>query len=206
MLRGMSFDQWLAFCAFAAISSITPGPNNMMILASGLNHGLVRSLPHLAGIVLGFAFMVLGVGLGLHAVFTTVPVLQTVLKYAGAAYLLWLAWRLARAQPMATESGGASTSRPMTFLGAAAFQWINPKGWVMAVSAVTTYLPASFGLADAAALAVVFGLVGGPCVAAWAVFGVGMRRVLQNPRSVRVFNLVAAGLLVLSLYPILFSH
>lgn len=205
MLRGMSFDQWIAFCAFAAISSITPGPNNMMILASGLNHGLVRSLPHLAGIVLGFAFMVLGVGLGLHAVFTTVPVLQTVLKYAGAAYLLWLAWRLARAEPMGSDSGGASTSRPMTFLGAAAFQWVNPKAWVMAVSAVTTYLPAAFGLADAAALAAVFGLVGGPCVAAWAVFGVGMRRVLQNPRSVHVFNLVTAGLLVLSLYPILFS-
>jgi threonine/homoserine/homoserine lactone efflux protein len=205
MLRGMSFDQWVAFCAFAVISSITPGPNNMMILASGLNFGLARSLPHLAGIVLGFAFMVLAVGLGLHAVFTALPWLQTVLKYAGAAYLLWLAWKLARAAPMGTESTGSSTARPMTFLGAAAFQWINPKGWVMAVSAVTTYLPAAFGLADAAALAAVFGLVGGPCVALWAVFGVGMRRVLQNPRSVRIFNLVTAGLLVLSLYPILFA-
>ncbi|MET0350617.1 MAG: LysE family translocator [Rhizobacter sp.] len=201
----MSFDQWVAFCAFAVISSITPGPNNMMILASGLNFGLARSLPHLAGIVLGFAFMVLAVGLGLHAVFTALPWLQTVLKYAGAAYLLWLAWKLARAAPMGTESTGSSTARPMTFLGAAAFQWINPKGWVMAVSAVTTYLPAAFGLADAAALAAVFGLVGGPCVALWAVFGVGMRRVLQNPRSVRIFNLVTAGLLVLSLYPILFA-
>ena len=201
----MSFDQWLAFCAFAAISSITPGPNNMMILASGLNHGLVRSLPHLAGIVLGFAFMVLAVGLGLHAVFTAMPALQTVLKYVGAAYLLWLAWRLARAEPMGTEPGGKASSRPMTFLGAAAFQWVNPKAWVMAVTAVTTYLPSAFGLIDAAALAAVFGLVGGPAVAAWAVFGVGMRRVLQNPRSVRVFNLVTAGLLVLSLYPILFS-
>lgn len=205
MLRPMSPDTWLAFCAFAAISSITPGPNNMMILASGLNHGLVRSLPHLAGIVLGFSFMVLGVGMGLHAVFTAVPALQTVLKYAGAAYLLWLAWKLANAAPIGAESAAAPAARPMTFLGAAAFQWVNPKGWVMAVSAVTTYLPADFGLADAAMLAAVFGVVGGPCVALWAVFGVGMRRVLQNPRSVRIFNRVTAGLLVLSLYPILFA-
>lgn len=200
----MSHDQWLAFCAFAAISSITPGPNNLMILASGLNHGLVRSLPHLAGIVLGFAFMVLATGLGLHAVFVAVPVLQTVMKYAGALYLLWLAWRLAQAAPMGADTPGA-TARPMTFLGAAAFQWVNPKGWVMSVTAVTTYLPAAFHAVDAAALAAVFGLVGGPCVAVWAVSGVSMRRLLRSPHRVRVFNRVMAGLLVLSLYPILFS-
>lgn len=196
----MHFDQLLAFCAFAAISSITPGPNNTMVLASGLNYGVRRSLPHILGISIGFTILVLATGLGLHAVFEQLPWLQTVLKYLGAAYLLWLAWKLAHAAPMSAEQ--AQSSRPMTFLGAAAFQWINPKGWVMAVGAVTTYLPHSFSAWDAAVLALVFGLIGTPCVASWAVFGVAMRRLLQNPRSVRIFNISMALVLAMSLYPI----
>ncbi|KQV82942.1 LysE family translocator [Rhizobacter sp. Root1221] len=199
----MSLDQILAFCAFAAISSITPGPNNMMLLASGLNHGFVRSLPHLAGISIGFVILVFATGLGMHALFVQVPALQTVLKYVGAAYLLWLAWKLARAVPVAP--GEASATKPMSFFGAAAFQWVNPKAWVMAISALTTYLPHAFGVPDVLLLALVFGAVGAPCIAAWASCGVAMRRVLQNPRSVRIFNGVCAALLVASLYPILFE-
>jgi threonine/homoserine/homoserine lactone efflux protein len=199
----MSPDQILAFCAFAAISSITPGPNNMMLLASGLNHGFVRSLPHMAGISIGFVILVFATGLGMHALFVQVPALQTVLKYVGAAYLLWLAWKLARSVPMAPGEAGAT--RPMSFFGAAAFQWVNPKAWVMAVSAVTTYLPHAFGVPDVLLLALVFGAVGAPCIAAWASCGVAMRRVLQNPRSVRIFNGGCAALLVASLYPILFE-
>ncbi|WKB53040.1 LysE family translocator [Eleftheria terrae] len=198
----MSFDQLLAFCAFAAIGSVTPGPNNTMMLASGLNHGFVRSLPHLAGISIGFTLMVLSIGLGLHAVFVQLPALQAVLKYAGAAYLLWLAWQLAKSAPMGSQSPAAG-AKPMSFLAAAAFQWVNPKAWVMAVGAVTTYLPHSFQAHDALLLALVFGVVNAPCVGAWAAFGVAMRRVLQDARSVRVFNFIAAGLLVASLYPIL---
>lgn len=196
----MSFDQLLAFCAFAAITSITPGPNNMMMLASGVNHGFARSLPHLAGISVGFSFMVLAMGLGLHAVFVAVPMLQTILKYAGAAYLLWLAWQLATSAPLTSES--SSAAKPISFWGAAAFQWVNPKAWVMALGAVTTYLPQAFHASDAALLAGVFGVVNLPCVAVWAAFGTAMRQVLQNPKSVRVFNIVTAGLLVLSLVPI----
>jgi threonine/homoserine/homoserine lactone efflux protein len=197
----MTYDQILAFCAFAAISSITPGPNNTMIMASGLNHGFVRSLPHLAGISLGFMFLVLASGLGLHAVFVQVPALQTVLKYVGAAYLLWLAWKLATAVPMSAEE--KSSSRPMTFLAAAAFQWVNPKAWVMAVSGMTTYLPNSSSMVDVLLMAVLFAAVGLPCVMTWALGGVALRRVLQDPRSVRIFNGVAAALLVASLYPML---
>jgi threonine/homoserine/homoserine lactone efflux protein len=196
----MTFDQLLAFCAFAAITSITPGPNNMMMLASGVNHGFARSLPHLAGITGGFAFMVLAMGLGLHTVFEAVPVLQRVLKYVGAAYLLWLAWQLATAAPLNSEN--ANVRKPMNFIAAAAFQWVNPKAWVMALGAVTTYLPHAFLASDAAVLAGVFGLVNLPCVALWAAFGTAMRQVLQNPKSVRLFNCVTAGLLVLSLVPI----
>lgn len=193
----MTADQLLAFCAFAAITSITPGPNNIMMLASGVNHGFVRSMPHLAGISSGFSFMVLAMGLGMHAVFVAVPVLQSVLKYLGAAYLLWLAWRLATSAPMSSTQ--TTVAKPITFWGAAAFQWVNPKAWVMALGAVTAYLPHSFQLFDAALLAGVFGAVNLPCVAVWAAFGTAMRQVLQNPKSVRVFNLVTASLLVLSL-------
>lgn len=200
----MTTDQLIAFCAFAIISSITPGPNNTMVLASGLNHGFHRSLPHIAGISVGLTVLVLAIGAGLHAVFTAVPALQAVLKYAGALYLLWLAWKLANAGPV---QGGATagTTRPMSFMGAAAFQWVNPKAWVMAVGAVTTYLPHAFGLADAVLLAAVFGVICAPCVAAWAGCGVALRGLLQDPRSVRIFNAAAAALLVASLYPILMA-
>jgi threonine/homoserine/homoserine lactone efflux protein len=196
----MSLDQLIAFSLFAVIASVTPGPNNTMILASGLNYGFVRSLPHMAGISIGFAVLVMATGLGLHTVFIQMPILQAILKYAGAIYLLWLAWQLAHAAPMSSEQ--TSASRPMTFLGAAAFQWVNPKAWVMAVGALTTYLPHAFNVADVMGMALFFGLVCAPCVAIWAVFGQGMRRILQNPRTVRIFNIVMAGLLVASLYPI----
>jgi len=196
-------DLLLPLCTFATITTITPGPNNTMMLASGLNYGFTRSLPHLFGICCGFAFMIFATGLGLHAVFDQVPMLQVILKYAGALYLLWLAWKLAHAAPMSAEQ--AAVSKPMSFFGAAAFQWINPKCWVMAVGALTTYLPPGFKALDVAVLASVFGLVGIFCVGSWALFGMAMRRVLQDARSVRIFNLVMALLLVGSLYPILLT-
>ena len=197
----MSPDLLLPLCTFAVVSSITPGPNNTMILASGLNYGFLRSVPHLLGICCGFAFMIFATGMGLHAVFEQAPLLQVILKYAGALYLLWLAWKLARAQPMNAEQ--AILSRPMGFFGAAAFQWVNPKAWVMGLSALTTYLPQGFKAGDAALLAGVFWVIGIFCVGAWALFGVAMRRVLQDPRSVRIFNVAMALLLVATLYPML---
>ncbi len=197
----MSLELFLPLCTFAAISSITPGPNNTMMLASGLNYGLRRSLPHLFGICSGFTFMIFATGVGLHTVFQQVPMLQVLLKYAGAAYLLWLAWKLAHAAPMSASL--AAGSKPMSFLAAAAFQWVNPKAWVMAIGALTTYLPAGFKVLDVAMLAAVFGVIGIFCVGSWAMFGVAMRQVLQNERSVRIFNVVMALALVASLYPIL---
>jgi len=197
----MSPDLLLPLCGFAAVSSITPGPNNTMMLASGLNYGFRRSLPHLLGICCGFAFMIFATGLGLHAVFAQMPILQTILKYAGALYLLWLAWKLAHAAPMSHEQ--AALSKPMGFWGAAAFQWINPKAWVMSLSALTTYLPQGFKVTDVLLLSGVFWVVGIFCVGSWALFGVAMRSVLQNPRSVRIFNVLMALALVATLYPLL---
>ena len=129
-----------AFVLFAFVSSITPGPNNTMLLASGVNFGVRRTIPHALGVSIGFMVMVLGVGLGLGEVFKVYPLAYTVLRYAGAAYLLYLAWKIANSGPMSATD--PQSRKPLGFWGAAAFQWVNPKAWVMAVGAITTYTPA----------------------------------------------------------------
>ena len=190
-----------ALILFSFVSSITPGPNNLMLLASGVNFGWRRTLPHMLGVGLGFTFMVTLVGLGLGQVFVRVPVLYAVLKYAGAAYLLWLAWKIARSGPMGGEEGAAAGT-PMTFLQACAFQWVNPKAWIMAVTAVATYVMVADATVIALLVAAVFGIVNLPCIAVWVLFGVGMRRILSDPSRVRLFNWLMAALLVASLWPV----
>src|SRR5437764_2879855 len=132
----MRLDIFFALLLFCIVSGVTPGPNNMMLMASGVNFGVRRSLPHLAGVVLGYTLMVALVGFGLDAIFRAAPWLLPMMRYAGAAYLLWLAWRIATSGAV---KDGATVGRPLGAFAAAAFQWINPKGWVMAVSALTTY-------------------------------------------------------------------
>jgi threonine/homoserine/homoserine lactone efflux protein len=190
----------LAFAGFAFVTSITPGPNNAMLLASGVNHGFRRTLPHIAGINLGCVLMLLLVGLGLGKLFTAVPVLYSLLRYAGAAYLLWLAWQIARAGPVAA---GGVPRRPMRFCEAAAFQWVNPKAWIIVVGAVTTYAPRENFARNVVVIAVLLALVNAPIIALWAAGGVALRRLLHQTGRVRAFNLCMALLLVLSLYPIL---
>lgn len=188
-----------SFILFAFVTSITPGPNNIMLTASGLSFGFRRTVPHMIGIAAGFTVMVAAVGLGLGAAFAAWPLLYELLKYGGAAYLLVLAWKIARSGPIAA---GGETGRPMTFLEAAAFQWVNPKAWVMAVGAIATYTPQAGFLGNLAIVTVVFGLVNLPSVGCWALFGTALRRVLHAPAAVRAFNLGMALLLVASLYPI----
>ena len=125
----MSHSLLIAFVMFATVMFFTPGPNNIMLLSSGLTYGFRRTLPHVAGITIGFAFMVGAVGLGLGTIFISYPVLQTILKYAGAAYLIWLAAAIAMSGPV--TPGQDNARGPMTFWGAAMFQWINAKGWVI---------------------------------------------------------------------------
>lgn len=199
----MPLDMFLALLLFAFVTSVTPGPNNLMLLASGVNFGLRRTVPHLLGVGLGFAVMVALVGLGLGRVLAAWPPVYTAMKVAGVAYLLWLAWKLAGAGALRAEDGSdAPGGRPMTFLGAAAFQWVNPKGWVMAVTATATYSVPERFTASALLVALVFGLVSLPASGSWAVFGVWLRRWLAEPRVVRVFNVTMAVLLVLSLWPL----
>lgn len=189
-----------SFILFAFVTSITPGPNNIMLTASGLSFGFRRTVPHMIGIAAGFTVMVGAVGLGLGAAFAAWPILYEVLKYGGAAYLLYLAWKIAKSGPI--TGGGGEAGRPMTFLEAAAFQWINPKAWVMAVGAIATYTPQAGFLVNLAIVTLVFGLVNLPSVGCWALFGTALRRVLHAPAAVRAFNIAMALLLVASLYPI----
>ena len=188
-----------ALVGFAFATSVTPGPNNMMVLASGANFGFRRSLPHILGISLGHAFMVFIVGLGLAQVFHSHPYAQTGLKIVSVIYMLWLAWKIANAAP---PREGEAKGRPFTFLQAAAFQWVNPKAWAMALTAVTVY-PASDTAAAMAVVAVVFAATNFPSVSVWALVGQQLRRWLTTNRRLRMFNIGMAVLLVASLWPVL---
>ncbi len=188
---------------FALVSSITPGPNNTMLLASGANFGLRRTIPHALGVSIGFLVLVLCVGLGLGGLFAAYPPLHTALQVIGGAYLLYLAYKIATAQGI---GGGAVSARPQTFWQAALFQWVNPKAWAMALGGVTTYAPPQHYVANVVFIAVVFAAVNLPCISVWTAFGVGLRRFLDRPRVLRAFNLVMALLLVLSLYPIVLER
>ncbi|CAB3915832.1 LysE family translocator [Achromobacter mucicolens] len=184
---------------FALVSSITPGPNNVMLASSGLNFGFRRSVPHLLGVNLGFTLMIFLVGVGLGSVFQQTPALYTVLKYAGAAYLLYLAWKIANSGPL---DEGEARGKPFTFLQAAAFQWVNPKAWVMAVGVVATYTPQNGFFANLVIATLVCGIVNLPSIGIWVTFGTALRRVLHRPAAIRAFNVGMALLLVASLYPV----
>ncbi len=199
----MTTDLILALIAFALISSITPGPNNLMLMASGANFGLKRTVPHMLGVSIGFVFMVVLVGAGLVQVFDAWPVSYTVLKAASVAYLLYLAWKIGsnRKAPKGAKTG----SKPMTFLQAAAFQWVNPKAWSMALTALGAYAPPAPSLTDIVVVAGIFGLTNLPAISTWVMIGQQMSRFLNTPRRLRIFNITAGLLLVATLYPILIS-
>jgi len=195
----MTYELLAALILFAFVSSITPGPNNLMLMASGANFGFRRTIPHMLGIGLGFTFMVLMVGLGLIGLFEAFPVSYTVLKVASVLYLLWLAWKIANAAPV-TQGEAAGT--PMTFLQAAAFQWVNPKAWTMALTAISAYAP-GHSLMAIVLVAGIFGAVNLPSVSSWTILGQQMARILTNPRRLMLFNRTMGVLLVASLYPVI---
>ncbi|WP_439140103.1 LysE family translocator [Roseicyclus sp.] len=196
----MTPDLILALILFAFASSITPGPNNIMLLASGANFGLRRTVPHMLGISGGHALMVALVGLGLLQLFLAIPWLKPALMIASAAYLLWLAWKIANAAPPGARD---ATGRPFSFVQAAAFQWVNPKAWYMAIYAQTNFAPEQSGYWGALAVALVFAVVNLPSVTVWAAMGTQLRRWLDGPGRLRTFNITMALLLVASLYPML---
>ena len=196
----MSTETLTALVFYALVTSITPGPNNLMLLASGVNFGFRRTLPHLTGISVGFGVMVFVVGLGFAELFTTAPGLYAAVRIIGAVYLVWLAWQIATSP---APGAGETHRRPLGFFGAAAFQWVNPKAWVMAVGAAANYLPAEVDISRVAFVAAVYALVNAPSVAVWALFGSAVRGWLSDPRNRRIFNGVMAALLLATLYPML---
>jgi threonine/homoserine/homoserine lactone efflux protein len=197
-----------AAALFGFVTSITPGPNNMMLLASGLNFGVRRSLPHILGISVGYVVLMLAVGFGLGEAFRAVPNAFLAIKIAGGAYMLWLAWHIASSAPpdRDAEEGERKLqragSRPMTFLGALAFQWINPKAWVIVVTAVAAYVAPQEFTRDLLVVTGICGLINVPAIGIWAAFGASLRRFLSNPRWLRAFNVTMAVLLVASLKPL----
>lgn len=196
----LPFEIFLTLVVFAFTTSITPGPNNMMLFASGVNFGFVRTIPHMCGIGAGFLTLLLGVGFGLGALLESVPLVYTALKFTGGAYLVWIAWKIATSDSLSDRKAGA---RPMTFLEAAAFQWVNPKAWVMAVSAMATYTePANYTM-SVLLVGVAFAVVNFPSVSTWAGFGSVLREWLSVPARLRAFNVTMALLLVASLWPML---
>lgn len=190
----------IALFTFAFATSITPGPNNMMLFASGVNFGFRRTIPHMFGIGAGFFSLLLGVGFGLGALLTAAPLLHTVLKVAGGAYLLWIAYKIGMSRTLTDAKAG---DKPMTFLGAAAFQWVNPKAWAMAIPAMGLYTnPAAYN-SSVLFVASVFAIVNVPSVSCWAGFGSVLREWLAVPPRLKYFNITMAVLLVLSLWPML---
>jgi threonine/homoserine/homoserine lactone efflux protein len=196
----MPLDLFLALVMFAFVMACTPGPNNIMLTASGVNFGFARSLPHMSGVTLGFLVMVGACAAGLGLVFATVPALQLALKIAGAGYMLWLAWKVANARPSG-EGDGEEAGRPLTFLQAAAFQWVNPKGVLAALSGIALFMRPGHALTDFTIMIAIYALATTVSVLIWTGFGVALRQLLQNPRHARIFNVAMAVLLVASIVP-----
>ncbi len=190
----------IAIIVFAIVSCVTPGPNNTMMMTSGLNYGVRRSLPHFFGICIGFPTMVIAVGLGLAGLFDRFPVLHVILKVVGAAYLMYLAWKIASAP---VSELNETRGKPFSFFQAAAFQWVNPKAWVLAVGATVTYTVLSDGyILQVLVIALIFMTFGAPCVLLWLWLGSYLKHFFTRPNYVRIFNYSMAALLVASLFPV----
>ncbi len=197
----MTHELLTALAAFVLVTLVTPGPNNLMLMASGMNYGIVRTIPHMLGIGIGFPVMVLLVGAGLMGVFEAVPYSYAILQVISAMYLLYLSWKIAVAAPVQQGEAGSS-SRPFTFLQAAIFQWVNPKAWAMALTAVSVYTPPSKPIWSVLVIALMFTVMGLPSISLWAFLGQQLRRILNNPLRLRIFNICCGLLLAASLYPL----
>lgn len=195
----MTVEIFAALVTFAFVTAVTPGPNNVMLMASGVNYGFRRTIPHMAGVALGHALMVFLVGVGLMGAFIGYPPLQLALQVVSVIYMFWLAWKIATALP---PSAVQVEGRPLTFLQAAAFQWVNPKAWIMSLAAVSVYAP-DREMVAVAWVALGFLSVGWLTTVIWTTVGLSLRRLLNRPSWLRAFNYTMAALLILSLMPVL---
>lgn len=201
MDAAMAPETFAALVVYALVSSVTPGPNNLMLLASGVNFGFRRTVPHMLGVAAGFLAMLLAVGFGLGALLEAFPGLHLALKICGGAYLLYLAWRIATAGSLGRV--GDRPARPMTLLEAAAFQAVNPKAWVLAVTAMALYTSPASPFWSVMVISAAFTVVNLPSVSAWAAFGVALRSLLADPVRLKFFNIAMGLLLAATLFPML---
>lgn len=193
----------LSLIGFSVAMYITPGPNNVMVAASAANHGIRATMPHMLGIAIGFAIMLSLVCAGLGSALVGLPLLLPLFRWAGAAWLCVLAWQIAVAPP----PGEGERRRVLGFFGAMAFQWINPKAWLIAAGAAGEYLSPNHPLLlQLARIFIVFLAVGMPCLFVWAFIGSGAGRLLHSRPRLRAFNVAMALLLVLSLVPVLIGE
>ena len=196
----MTYSLLTGLVLFCFVSSITPGPNNLMLMATGANFGARRAAPHASGIVLGFTFMIVAIGLGVAQLFQIHPLAHQLLGVVSVIYLIYLAYKTATSRT--NLDSPEPTGEPITFWQAAAFQWVNPKAWTMALAAVTVYAPQPVTYKEVIVVAAIFGAINLPCISVWLMLGVKMRRFLTTPARLRGFNWTMAGLLILSLAPI----
>ncbi|HZP78478.1 MAG TPA: LysE family translocator [Pseudolabrys sp.] len=189
----------IALITFAFVTAFTPGPNNIMVTASGVNFGFARTIPHMVGVVVGFLVLLMAAAAGVGALLSAVPALEWILKIAGAAYMLWLAWKVANAGHV--SEGEKGPARPWSFLQAFAFQWINPKGVITAMSSIAIYMRPDHWLFDFSLMLAIFAIMTIGSISLWTGFGVALRRLLTDPVRARVFNIAMALLLVVSIVP-----
>ncbi len=196
-------ELFVSFVIFAVIAAVTPGPNNVMLTTTGLNFGVRRGIPHLLGICIGFPVMLALIGLGFGTLFQLFPVLHEIIKLVGIVYLVYLAWKIANARG---GNDAASPSKPISFWQSAAFQWINPKAWVMGSSALAAYtsLDDNFFL-QVVIICASFAAITLPCAGAWLVFGAGLQRFLRDPKHLALFNKAMALLLIASIGPVVWE-
>lgn len=193
----------LAVFLFAVSSTITPGPNNIMVMTSGLNFGVRSTIPHLLGVCIGFPIMVILLGLGLGLIFDLYPFIHEFIKIFGVLYLLYLAWKIANST---SQIAGKQQQKPFSFIQAALFQWLNPKAWIMATSAIAAYTSTSGDIYTQVLLVgLVFFIVAFPCMGLWLFFGVSLKKVLKTAKHQLIFNISMAVLLVLSVVPIIYD-
>ncbi len=193
-------ELFIGLVVFSFVSSITPGPNNLMLMNSGADYGVKKTLPHLFGVTIGFTIMVFLVGIGVMNLFERFPVIYTVLKVLCILYLLYLAYKIAQSSELTNNQ--ESGKKPFTFLQAALFQWVNPKAWTMALTAISLYATTE-SIISVLLTAIIFGLVNLPCVFSWVKLGEKLQRFLKNPKRLKVFNITMACLLVISIIPAL---
>ncbi len=197
----MTFDQLIPVALFVIAMVGTPGPNNLMLLTAGANFGFRRSLPHILGITMGCQVLLLAIALGLGQMFSAWPLSIVLLKLGGGGFLVWMAVQLLR--PRAAALGEGAEARPLSFLQAALFQWVNPKAWLMLITGLATYVNPQQMLVSTLLIGVTFALVGLPLTCLWNVGGVALKDWLQHGRRLLHFNRLMAVLLLVSLLPLL---